>query len=515
MTRINTNVPSLLGQRVLSQNNQGLSKSLERLSTGLRINRGADDPAGLIASQNLRAEQAALSAAIGNAERADQVVNIAEGGLNEVSGLLTQLQGLVTATASDAGLSQEEKEANQLQIDSILQTIDRVASATSFQGTKLLNGSFDYDTKDVSAQVNSFKVNGAKLEFGATLDVEVAVTGSAHVGGFLMQFGGGSIDLGSAGETFKIEVAGALGSRELSFASGTDVTAIISTINSLKDVTGVEAAISGADDLRLTSINRGSDEFVSLKVIDDGNIAVGVGVTALSATDELAVAAGGPTAFTDPSLANGLSNDGQDVDVFINGQKATTKGTVARVNTDFLDVEIDLNYDAGVPAGPNAAKLGNVTAFTITGGGANFQLGGRVDIANKVSIGVQNVAVREIGKVIDNSVGFTLADLASGKGLNVVDGDDGIAQQAVERAIRDVSGMRGRIGAFQQNVVGATIRSLGVSLENTAAAESVIRDADFAVETAGLTRNQILASSASQILTIANSQPQAALQLLG
>ena len=143
MSRINTNVTSLVAQRVLGQNNFGLNDSLERLSTGLRINRGKDDPAGLIASENLRAEIKSVESAINNAERADQVVNIAEGGLSEVSGLLTELQGLITNTANDAGLSKAEKEANQLQIDSILQTIDRVSDQTSFQGTKLLNGNFD------------------------------------------------------------------------------------------------------------------------------------------------------------------------------------------------------------------------------------------------------------------------------------------------------------------------------------------------------------------------------------
>src|SRR5580765_1021809 len=119
MTRINTNVQSLIAQRVLGQNNKALNQSLERLSTGLRINRGKDDPAGLIASENLRAEKSAIGAAIGNADRADQVANIAEGGLQEVSNLLTDLQGLITTTANNAGLSSSEKEANQLQIDSI------------------------------------------------------------------------------------------------------------------------------------------------------------------------------------------------------------------------------------------------------------------------------------------------------------------------------------------------------------------------------------------------------------
>ena len=127
MSRINTNVSSMLAQRNLGNQNVGLNKSLQRLSTGLRINRGADDPAGLIASENLRSETAAINSAITNAERAEQVMNVAEGGLQEVSNLLVELQSLVSSTANEAGVSSEEKEANQLQIDSILQTIDRIA----------------------------------------------------------------------------------------------------------------------------------------------------------------------------------------------------------------------------------------------------------------------------------------------------------------------------------------------------------------------------------------------------
>src|SRR6187401_3349378 len=104
MSRITSNVQSLIAQRSLTQNNQALGTSLERLSTGLRINRGKDDPAGLIASESLRSEIKSINMAIGNADRADQVVNIAEGGLQEISGLLTEMQGLLTGTASKAGL---------------------------------------------------------------------------------------------------------------------------------------------------------------------------------------------------------------------------------------------------------------------------------------------------------------------------------------------------------------------------------------------------------------------------
>ena len=520
MTRINTNVSSLLSQRVLGQNNQSLTTSLERLSTGLRINRGKDDPSGLIASQNLRAEKAALGAAISNAERADQVVNIAEGGLNEVSGLLTDLQALVTATANSAGLSREEKEANQLQIDSILQTIDRVASSTSFQGTRLLNGNFDYTTTNVDGAVSALKVNGAKLEFNGTRDVNVVVTQSAQVGGFLLSFGTTTgIDLASADDRFVIEVSGSKGSRELSFASGTAKADIVAAINSFTDVTGVKAKVSGTG-VRLETVGYGKDEFVSVKVIDDGGITGSNGIYQLDSGNADAYDSG-TAAVAFSAATNKLTDEGQDVAAFINGVQATTKGTLARINTDFLDVEINLAYDRN---NTSAAALGAITAFSVTGGGADFQLAGRVDIAGKVGIGVGNVAVRALGQQtltvknesgVDTDVAYSLSDLRAGAGLNAVDGNISAAQKVVDRAIREVSGIRGRLGSFQQNTIGATIRSLGVSLENTSAAESAIRDADFAVETASLTRSQVLVAAAQNTLALANSQPQSALQLLG
>ena len=521
MSRINNNVSSLIAQRVLGNNNNALNTSLERLSTGLRINRGKDDPAGLIASQNLRAEKAALGAAISNAERADQVVNIAEGGLEEVTSLLNEVQGLITETANTAGLSKEEREANQLQIDSILQTIDRVAAATSFQGLKLLNGNFDYTTQDVSAAVGSFRVNGAKLGFNETRDVDVLVVNSAQVAGYLLSFGNGSIDLGGASDQFVIEIAGIKGSREFSFSSGTGLDAIAAAINSFKAVTGVEASVSGTTGLRLQSLGFGADEFVSVKVVDDGNIGTtnDVGIYNFQAQDALAAQiTGGAPAFTFAEAANRISDRGQDVEATVNGIRATTKGTVVRIATDFLDVELNLRYD---PTGgtPDASTLGSVNAFTIGGGGADFQMASRVDIGGKVSLGIQNIAARDLGRNTVDVGGvdttYFLKDVGTGRDLNVVDGDLDGAQKIVDAAIREISSLRGRLGAFQKNTIGATVRSLGVSLENTTAAESVIRDTDFAEETAGLTRAQILVSSSTQILGISNTQPQSALQLLG
>jgi len=214
----------MITQRVLSTNNANLSTSLERLSTGLKVNRGKDDPAGLIASQNLITEQRGLSAAIGNAERADQVANIAEGGLQEVSGLLTELQGLITTTANKAGISSEEKQANQLVIDSIIQTIDRVSASTNFQGVKLLNGNMDYRVSSVASGVSDFRINSAKYA-GSSLAVDVIVTQSAQQGGMFLSMGSTSLNV-TTGSSFVIEVSGSKGSRELSFASGTSLSKI-------------------------------------------------------------------------------------------------------------------------------------------------------------------------------------------------------------------------------------------------------------------------------------------------
>ena len=506
MSRINTNVQSLIAQRVLGQNNKSLNTALERLSTGLRINRGKDDPAGLIASENLKAEITSLNSAVSNAERADQVVNIAEGGLQEVSGLLEELQGLLVSSANTAGLSQAEKEANQDQIDSILGTVDRLASSTNFQGIKLLNGNFDYTTTNVSGGVTDFNINGAKFD-GSSQDVDVVVTTSAQQGTLFLSFGGANIDF-ATGSTLTLEVSGSLGSRELSFTSGTSLTDVAASINTFTDVTGLTATVvasGGTNAIRLQSEEYGNREFVSVKTGGDATI-TGATVYGAVSTDTNAINTTASTTFA--AAANPVRDDGQNVDGTINGIAAVGDGNNLSVNTDFLNVQLTLATTGAL----NSQTLGGGTAFTINGGGADFQLGSTVSIGDKVSIGVSDVATRKLGT---SALGF-LDELGSGQQFNVVDGNNlNTAQKIVDEAIEQVSKTRGRLGAFQKNVVGATIRSLGVATENTAAANSVIVDADFASETASLTRNQILSQAAQNTLSLANQQPQAALSLLG
>jgi flagellin len=491
----------MLAQRIMGQQNSSLNKSLERLSTGLSINRGSDNPAGLIASENLRSEKAAISAAIGNAERADQVVNIAEGGLQEINTLLLEVQSLVGQSANDAGLSREEREANQLQVDSILQTIDRIAAATSFQGTKLLNGTFDFTVSGQDPGVVDFKVNAAKLNHDEQRQVELLVTQSAQHAGMFLSVGGGSLDLATTADQFTFEVAGARGSRQFTFASGTTLDSIVNAVNTFTDVTGVSALASGTG-VRFNSDEFGSAQFVAIDIVSDGGQTGSIyNLSGLDA-DSADTATG--TALATIMNTNAKRDAGQDIGLIINGIQATAQGKVARINTDFLDLELELDT-------AHAQQLQALDAFTITGGGAKFNLGPNVDILNQVSVGISNVASRNLGSLSNGH----LADLGSSKSGNLVDGNLGQAQKIVNDAINQVSSLRGRLGAFQKNIVGATIRSLGVALENTSAAESAIRDTDFASETAELTRSQILVQAATNTLSIANSQPQSVLSLLG
>lgn len=498
MSTINTNVNSLIAQRILTQNQTSLQKSLERLSTGLAINRGSDNPAGLIASEKLRSDTAKLEAALSNAERADQVANVAEGGLQEINSLLLELQSLVSESGNDAGVSTEEREANQLQIDGILQTIDRIASTTSFAGTKLLNGTFDFRVSGVNGSVDDFSVNGAKID-GTNVQVQAVVTQSAQHGALFISAGAASLNLTAASSTFVFELAGANGSKQFSFSSGTTLANIATQLNNFKDVTGVSAVASG-NILEFKSTEFGSDEFVSFNVVDAGGQAGSVFFA--SGGNENSYTTTGATAFA--SVTGDVRDDGQDIGALVNGLAARGNGREITVDSEALSVSLTLSNNL-------SQTLGSVDAFTITGGGAKFNLGPDINANNQVRLGVKNVAARNLGS---SSLGF-LNSLGSGSDNNVINGDVGQAQQVVDKAIDQITGLRGRVGAFQKNVVGATIRALGVAIENTKAAESSIRDTDFAKATSELTRSQILVQASNQALAIANASPQNVLQLLG
>ncbi|MEO0586013.1 MAG: flagellin [Planctomycetota bacterium] len=511
MSRINTNIQSLIAQRSLSSNNSQLNKSLERLSTGLRINRGGDDPAGLIASEALRSEKAAISAAISNAERADQVVNVAEGGLQEINAQLVELQSLIGQSANDAGLSDDEKEANQQQIDSILASIDRIASTTTFNGNKLLNGSFDFTVSNQSNNLTDFQINTANLAPNQNTDVDAIVTASAQVAGLYLSLDGGITLDDNADSVFSFQLAGNQGTQFFSFASGATLANVADSINTFTEVTGVSAATSG-DGIVIKSTEFGSDQFVEIDIVAV-NGQTGSGVVELSSTDSNTAGTAGSqrTAFT--LATSPIRDSGQDVAGTINGVSFRGDGITASIATNTLDLSVTLSSAA-------YESLGAASLFTVTGGGAAFNLAPTVSIESQVRLGIGNVGTRFLGnQTLEDASGTdyaaSLASLGSSGNLNVINGNLTDAQTVVNDAINQVSSLRGRLGSFQSNVIGSAINSLSVTLENVSAAESAIRDTDFAAETAELTRAQILQAAATNSLALANNSPSSVLGLIG
>src|SRR3954454_10356419 len=180
MARINTNVASLTAQRGLAKSQKTLADTLQRLSSGLRINRGADDPAGLIASEGLRSEISGINQAIDNSSRASNVISTTEGALSEVASLLLNVKSLVVQAANTGALSPDEIAANQLQVDSAVESITRISNTTTFAGLHLINGSLDYITSGVNnTDIQALHIAQANFGTNTTIPVNVDVLTSA------------------------------------------------------------------------------------------------------------------------------------------------------------------------------------------------------------------------------------------------------------------------------------------------------------------------------------------------
>lgn len=504
MARINTNVPSLVAQAHLARANQDLSLRLERLSTGLRINRGADDPAGLITSERLRSEISGIDQAITNSERASSVIAVTEGALIEVSDLLNSIKALVVEAANTGGVSDEEIAANQLQIDSAIESITRIANSTNFGGLKLLNGDLDYVLSGVDdSEITKANVHAASFGENTTVPVSVEVLGSAQRAQLYMQ---GDADIASGGalvSSFTIELAGTEGVTSLSFVSGTTMSSIAAAVNQLAGATGISAVLLSAADqtsgLVFMSREYGSDAFISVENL-------GAGGEDLAFYDASGWAPGG----TNPPTATPVTRDeGQDVSAIINGQMATGKGL--NISLDAPTLSLSLSLDATFAS----TISGTASEFTVTGGGSVFQLGPQVNHNQQESLGIQSIAATHLGgTLIDGSLAY-LNGLQSGGDYDLDSGSLDDASKILEEAIDEIAIMRGRLGAFERNTLQTNVRSLQAALENVTASESAIRDTDFAAETSKLSRAQILTQAGTAVLGIANTNAQTVLQLLG
>jgi flagellin len=473
MARINTNVLSLAAQRGLAKSQQSLSQTLGRLSSGLKINSGADNPAGLIASEGLRSEMAGLNQAIDNSTRASNVIATTEGSLNEVASLLTNMKGLIIEAANSGALSQDEIDANQLQIDSAISSITRISNTATFAGLHLLNGSLDYITSGVdTTKIGALHVQAANFGTAPNIPVNLNVITSANFATLAYQ----TSNIAAATD---LEISGNEGSTVLTFQANTTASAIAAAVNQVSDSTGVKAIyinpLNVNSGIILESAGYGTKSYVSVQAKKGS--------------------------FSTLDSAGNVAQRAVGVDAVatVNGALTVADGLNVQLNTASLDMtlKIDPTYGTGL------------TSFFITGGGSNFQLGPQVNSNQQVSIGIGSVAASHLG---DSDVGF-LSDMVSG-GAASLRQSPAAASLIIERAINQVAVLRGRLGAFEKNTLETNANSLSVALENVTSSESQIRDADFAQETSNLTRAQILTQAGTSVLATANSTPQSVLTLL-
>lgn len=459
--------PAAIGAlRALTQTQNNQSRTMQRLNTGFRINSGYDDPAGLIALEYLRGEQAAVGAATTNANRANSMMTVAESSMAEINDLLVDVKGMALEVANDAGLSDSEKQAKQMQIDMAIEAIDRIVHSAEFNGQRLLDGSLGITTTGVDAsKLTDVNLTGRPSN-SQTVSLDVDVVAAAEKG--KVSFTGA----GTGASAVDLVIQGRTGSVEMSFAGSTTVAQMAALINQNTDVTGVTASAS-AGKLTFLSEEYGDDSFVSVETTS-GTFALDGGVT---------------------------RDDGADAEVTVNGQTAGTDGLTLTFNTGGVAGSVTMSESF-------ASTAGSSEQFNVSGGGATFAFG--ADGGDKATVGISSLASHNLGI---GDVGY-LNSLKSG-GSNSVLNDPQAAVRIAEEASGQVARMRGRIGGFQKYTIESQLNYLADTSTALGSAISQIGDTDYAVEMSKLQRENILLQAQMGSLQLINQNTSSVLSLLG
>jgi flagellin len=473
MLGLANNVGALNAQHNLIRSSSKLNTSIERLSSGFKINRGADGPAALVISEKQRAQISGLRAAIDNTEKAVAVVQTAEGALNEINSLLVKVRSLAIDSANTGVNDEDALAANQAEIANALDTINRIANNTQFGEKNLLDGSAGIDGSTTDSDITFLK---------ATSDTSP---------------GAYDVVITTAAETANVTAAntqtGALAQDEILTINGVNVTLntgllqseVVDRINEFTSQTGVIADIVGGR-TRFRSV-----EFGSSATIDVQSNIVSAGTN------------------DDAGITGVMTDTGVNIGGTIGGNAATGVGTVL---TGTAGLTKGIQLSAGVDIA-DAAK-------TVGGGGDTAQ--GSVAIANNslvFQIGANQYQTVEIAIDSVEAIGLGIGvstKFASLNDINVTSADE--AQESIgviDAAIDEITNLRGTLGAFQANTLESTASNMRTTLENTVNAESVIRDTDFAEEISNFTNSQVLVQAGTSVLSSANQSSQLILSLLG
>jgi flagellin len=474
--RINTNLMALSALTNLDTVGNELSQSVERLSTGLRINSGADDPAGLIISQEMQAQIGGINRAIQNNQDAINYAKTADGALSEVSSLLNDARTLAVSSGNTGVLDPASLQANQTQLNSIVQSITRIANNTAFGNKKILDGSAGVsasltDAADFSNLTFQGQFAGSAITTNSAITIAVATAATqASLATKTFAFGTTTVAAGSFtinGTTFTT-------------ASSDTVANVVQRINAAQGQTGVIAAYTTGGAITLTQVNYGSGASISLS---DANAVV------LAAAGSATQSGLDAVANVTINTANGL------VTVPFTGGKYGASG-LSLSDADGNSILLTQNGNT----------VGSHLAGQLTVGSAQFQIG--ADAGQTATLSLGNFAAQNLGTGAVAGLNLSNLDLTTSSGASN-------ALAVIDATIQQIATERGNIGNFQRNVLQANLNSLNIANQSLTATESSITDTDVASEMTNFTKLQILQQSGLAVLAQANQNPQAVLKLLG
>ena len=470
--KINTNVAAIGAMRNIGMTNTEFSKSINKLSTGLRISSAADDPAGLVASEQFRSKIVGIEQAVRNSQDAINFSKTAEGALNEVNTLLKDARTLAVASGNTATLSSAQQQANQAQLKSIVESVSRIANTTQFGEKRLLDGSAGVSAA-VTDGTNVGSINIGNTWNGAALGSSATVTLNS-----LTAATQGTVNSKGFAALTTTTNAGSFTLNGVTFQSGSSTTAgdLISMVNAASSQTGVSASYDGTQ-IVLKSTEFGTNGKVNL-TDGDAVLRATAGTDTAAGTDATATLdIGGTTVNFTGSLngSGGLTLSDSDGNSFTLNTVGNTTTTTARA-------------------------IGQVSV-----GDSQFQIGGNAGQTARLSLG--NYEASQLGSGVVSGKTLANLDLTTASGASD-------ALKVIDKAIDEISKVRGSIGNFQRNVLESNVRSLNIAKENLSATESSIRDVDVADEMTKYTKLQILQQAGMSVLAQANQAPNAVMSLL-
>jgi flagellin len=493
---INTNVMSLNAQRNLGTSQSALAKSMQRLSSGLRINSAKDDAAGLAISDRMTSQIRGLNQAARNSNDGISLAQTAEGALQETTNILQRMRELAVQSANDTN-SASDRTSLQAEVNQLKQEMTRIADTTEFNGKKLLDGSMTSAQFQVGANANqtiSFGISSAKA---ANLGNN-ALTSNNATGDFSIERSTSASGASSANDVIAqtLTVIGKEGSQTASVATGDTAAVIAGKVNAISADTGVTATAKTTATLGTLSAN-GS---IAFKLQGTNTTAVDISATVL--TGDLTNLA---TAISDQAGNTGITATLSADKTSITLNQAS--GYDIKIS-EFLGNATQTMALTGSEAG--ATTIGNSTTSD------SSTVGGEISFSSASSFNVTSSIAAGAGSLF--STGALAANTSTLSSIDNVDittvSGAAAAIKAVDGALTQIDNMRGDLGAVQ-NRFESTISNLSNVSENLSAARSRILDADIAQETSAMTKNNILQQAGVSILAQANQAPQLALSLLG